>query len=1386
MGSRKSKGSGRGQLALSVLVPTRDRAESVARLLAGLGSQTLDGSRFEVIVVDDGSREPLRLDPERHPFALRLVHQDPAGPGAARNRALEHARAPLVLILNDDARPARDLLAVHLAAHARAPGRCAVLGSFPFTAEARRSPFVRLLEETDLLFAFSKLKHGKLHGWPFFWTCNLSLSASALRSVGGFDAERFPEAVVEDVELGYRLAREGWRVLYRADARCEHEHRFTPEGFFSRAVRLGFNLHRMWEKHRDPSIMRCKDADEVERLLAGAVDAVEHHREILPQLLSAMRLIEVEYAEKALPPETLARARTLLDQVGGACLQRGYHMASTGVDPVEVAEQGPPPGGLTSVIVLSCNALPKTRRCIESLRRAREAEWPVEILVVDNGSSDGSAEWLADQPDLALIRNDRNEGAPRARNQALARARGDWIAFLDNDVYVTQGWLARALYHGAVDPSVGAVCLVANRGSKDQQISYPGGDGVDEIEAFAAERARDYARRGLTTQLFTSFAVLVRRAVVEAIGGFDERFSPWGFEDDDYSLRILHAGWRNRVAQDVFVYHAHYDDARKSERHRGLLQANWREFARKWGSGAVPEMYDYAALGLETTKRLPREALHVPLVRAEETAPASVTSSATGRGGARSVLVLGSGRSGTSMLAGTLARAGWYVGEDPYPARDSNPKGFFETEEVNGINEALLAQALPAHPRFGPMQRWLAEASGPLAFELTPELRARMARLAERRPFAFKDPRFSYTLPVWREVAGELACLCIFREPAATAESIVRECAREEYLRDLTMDFERAARVWAAMYRSVLEQRSRGGDWLFLHYDQLFEPEGIARLEAFLGSCVDREFPDRSLARSRSARGVPEEAARVYRELCALAGKEPAEIAVEPSPPAPAELGESRPQLSVIVCTYQRCSTLERCLDAFEAQDAPTGSFELIVVDDGSTDGTRAMLDGRRFRVPTRVVHRPNGGLSAARNSGLALASGELVLLVNDDTIATHGLVAAHLDAHRRLAGSKVAVLGTFEQPPAALDNALMRVAERTFLVFCYAGLDPSRVHDWNRFWTCNVSVPLAAVRTAGGFDEDFRHYGCEDTDLALRLDELGFRVHFEPSARAFHEHLLSFDDLARRNRTVARAWVRLFRKHPRALAHSAWKHKRRLTLAGLERTLREAQVQRRSIEDSARALASIDVGKLERSGARGAELAKGLLHELQAQLMGLNELWWCEGELEGLREQGLESFAELVPPEPWPLATQARRRVLAWPSYGDSAELEGLFESFGSVLCSAKDLCLCLRHAEETDGSLDEAVERVRDAYDRVLGTEQALELLIVDDRIEPAELARLGRAVDCVLQSGAMADPARSRFARELQTRVVSSAARLQEILDEPAPVSLPPAKPADLATA
>jgi hypothetical protein len=252
----------------------------------------------------------------------------------------------------------------------------------------------------------------------------------------------------------------------------------------------------------------------------------------------------------------------------------------------------------------------------------------------------------------------------------------------------------------------------------------------------------------------------------------------------------------------------------------------------------------------------------------------------------KNCLILGSGRSGTSMVAGSLAGSGYFLGERLHPANEANPKGYFEDDAVNTLNEHMLARVLPRRPqrlllrrvyahRPDYMQRWVAalpvETSLPA---LSDDLARQRDALASRTPLLFKDPRFCYTLPYWRP-AIEARFICVFREPGRTARSILTDCKRAPYMRSLRLDVAQALRVWTCMYQHALRHHDEGDDWLFVHYDQFLQGPGADAVEDFLGVPVDRSFADPSLKRSADDIEVPAEARDLYTTLCRLANWSP-------------------------------------------------------------------------------------------------------------------------------------------------------------------------------------------------------------------------------------------------------------------------------------------------------------------------------------------------------------------------------------------------------------------------------------------------------------------------------------------------------------------------------
>jgi GT2 family glycosyltransferase/tetratricopeptide (TPR) repeat protein/2-polyprenyl-3-methyl-5-hydroxy-6-metoxy-1,4-benzoquinol methylase len=236
--------------------------------------------------------------------------------------------------------------------------------------------------------------------------------------------------------------------------------------------------------------------------------------------------------------------------------------------------------GLTSIVIVTHNELDYTRQCLDSVRGLTDE--PYELIVVDNGSTDGTVEYLRALPGVRLIANGGNRGFPAAVNQGMAVAAGSQILLLNNDVVVTTGWLDRMLRTLRADVRVGLVGPRSNFVSGPQQLE-PGYDDLAELDGFAWDWGKANDAQYFEVHRLVGFCLLIRRDVVDAIGALDEQFGIGCFEDDDYCLRAIRAGFRAVIAGDAFVHHYGGRTFAGSGVNVGaLLRENQRRFRAKW------------------------------------------------------------------------------------------------------------------------------------------------------------------------------------------------------------------------------------------------------------------------------------------------------------------------------------------------------------------------------------------------------------------------------------------------------------------------------------------------------------------------------------------------------------------------------------------------------------------------------------------------------------------------------------------------------------------------------------------------------------------------------------------------------------------------------------
>jgi GT2 family glycosyltransferase len=230
--------------------------------------------------------------------------------------------------------------------------------------------------------------------------------------------------------------------------------------------------------------------------------------------------------------------------------------------------------------------------------------------------------------------------------------------------------------------------------------------------------------------------------------------------------------------------------------------------------------------------------------------------------------------------------------------------------------------------------------------------------------------------------------------------------------------------------------------------------------------------------------------------------------------------------VSVVIATKDRSRALARALRSLELQRAAP-PFEVVVVDNGSTDATVAIVEAQANRgpYPVRYLYEAEPNRGKARNRGIEDASGALIVFCDDDVQAPRHWLAAHARAHD--GHSRTVVNGPIINVPSYDSYPKPTPANYSGAFLC----------------TCNVSVPRAALREVGGFDERFDLYGWEDTELGVRLREAGVRRRFAWDAAIWHVKLAaenSLDVEARKTVERARMAHKFIAKHPSRRARAA------------------------------------------------------------------------------------------------------------------------------------------------------------------------------------------------------------------------------------------------------
>ncbi|MBD2250809.1 glycosyltransferase family 2 protein [Nostoc parmelioides] len=251
--------------------------------------------------------------------------------------------------------------------------------------------------------------------------------------------------------------------------------------------------------------------------------------------------------------------------------------------------------------------------------------------------------------------------------------------------------------------------------------------------------------------------------------------------------------------------------------------------------------------------------------------------------------------------------------------------------------------------------------------------------------------------------------------------------------------------------------------------------------------------------------------------------------------------------ISVVIPTYNRQPILEKCLRALEAQQLSASTvineYEIVLVDDGSTDGTLDWLATHKEEFPhVRWFEQDHAGPAAARNLGVEQAQGDIIIFIDSDLVVLENFLQAHADAllqgQEKLGSDRFftygAVINTcnFDNPTA----------------------EPYKITDFSAafFATGNVAIPKHWLEQAGLFDTGFQLYGWEDLELGVRLKNLGLQLIKCPAAVGYHWHppfnLEQVPNLIEKEIQRGRMGVLFYKKHPtwevRMMIQMTWLHR--------------------------------------------------------------------------------------------------------------------------------------------------------------------------------------------------------------------------------------------------
>ncbi|MCD6109269.1 glycosyltransferase family 2 protein [bacterium] len=248
-------------------------------------------------------------------------------------------------------------------------------------------------------------------------------------------------------------------------------------------------------------------------------------------------------------------------------------------------------------------------------------------------------------------------------------------------------------------------------------------------------------------------------------------------------------------------------------------------------------------------------------------------------------------------------------------------------------------------------------------------------------------------------------------------------------------------------------------------------------------------------------------------------------------------------QLSIIIPTYNRAEILKDCLRRLNNQDFIKNEFEVIVVDDGSTDNTKEVVKNaqKKSSVEINYLYQKNQGQGVARNYALRYAKGRIIVFIGDDILVLPDFVKQHLNYHRRYRRENEAVLGFIGWDPRLEVTPFMEWLTNGSSVFgrfgghqfAFEKLQGKKKADFNFFYTSNISLKKSLLKRHP-FDSKFSSYGWEDIELGYRLTKKeNLILYYNPMAIGYHFHEMDESGFEKRMYAIGKSAHLFHKKYP-------------------------------------------------------------------------------------------------------------------------------------------------------------------------------------------------------------------------------------------------------------